>query len=103
MALGATRRDVLLLLLRESTRPVLAGFLPVCSCRGAAHLLHKFSTGSHDRWNLIRGVALLFLTIALLASWLPSRRAMRMDPMVALRTSNPCCPKWREHRKCCAH
>jgi hypothetical protein len=87
MALGATRRDVLLLLLRESTRPVLAGlFAGMLMAVGAAHLLHKvlYGLGTIDGISF-GGVALLFLTIALLASWLPSRRAMRMDPMVALR------------------
>jgi putative ABC transport system permease protein len=31
------------------------------------------------------GVSILFLAIGLLAAYLPSRRAMRVDPMVALR------------------
>ena len=87
MALGATRRDVLLLMLRESTRPVLAGILAgMVMAVGVSHLLHKvlYGLGAIDGISFA-GVAMLFLTIALLASWLPSRRAMRVDPMVALR------------------
>ena len=84
---GATRRDVLLLMLRESTRPVLAGILAgMVMAVGVSHLLHKvlYGLGAIDGISFA-GVAMLFLTIALLASWLPSRRAMRVDPMVALR------------------
>ncbi len=87
MALGATRRDVLLLMLRESTRPVLVGILAgMLLAAGASQLLHKVLYGVATIDGIsFGGVALLFLTIALLASWLPSRRAMRVDPMVALR------------------
>jgi len=87
MALGAKRRDVLLLMLRESTRPVLGGiFAGLCMSLGVSYLLRHILY----RLNMIdgvsyAGVALLFLGIALLASYLPSRRAMRVDPMVALR------------------
>jgi ABC-type antimicrobial peptide transport system permease subunit len=87
MALGATRGDVLLLMLCESTRPVIAGLLAgMLMAGGAAHLIRKvlYGLGAIDAISF-GGVALLFLAIALLASWLPSRRAMRVDPMVALR------------------
>jgi ABC-type antimicrobial peptide transport system permease subunit len=87
MALGATRHDVLLLMLRESTRPVVAGLIAgMFLALGASHLLRKvlYGLGAVDGISL-GGVAFLFLVIALLASWLPSRRAMRVDPMVALR------------------
>ena len=44
-----------------------------------------FETREHDAATFVAAAALL-LTIALLASWLPARRAARVDPVVALRS-----------------
>ncbi len=87
MALGARKRDVLLMMLRESTRPAVAGILAgLCMSIGVSYLLRHILYGVNTIDAVsYGGVALLFLAIALLASWLPSRRAMRVDPMVALR------------------
>ena len=87
MALGAKKRDVLELMLRASTRPVLAGLLAgMVLAIGASYLLRGLLYGLNtiDGLSFI-GVCLLFLAIALLATYLPSRRAMRVDPVVALR------------------
>jgi ABC-type antimicrobial peptide transport system permease subunit len=87
MALGATRRDVLILMLRESTRPVLGGLLAgMCMAVGASHLLRGvlYGLNTFDAISFA-GVSVLFLAIALVAAYLPSRRAMRVDPMIALR------------------
>lgn len=87
MALGAKRRDILALMLRVSTRPVIAGLLVgVCLAGGASYLLRGvlYGLGTVDGISFI-GVSVLFLAIALVAAYLPSRRAMRVDPMVALR------------------
>ena len=87
MALGATRRDVLILMLRESTRPVVAGLMVgMCLALCATHLLRGvlYGLGTVDGVSLA-GVSILFLAIALVASYVPCRRAMRVDPMVALR------------------
>jgi predicted permease len=87
LALGARKRDVLILMLRESTRPVVVGLLVgECLALGASHLLHGVLYGldSIDGISFV-GVSILFLAIGLLAAYLPSRRAMRVDPMVALR------------------
>jgi putative ABC transport system permease protein len=87
MALGAGKRNILELMLREGMRPVLAGLLVGMSLAvGASHLLR----GVLYELNMVDGISfagasVLFLTIALLASYVPSRRAMRVDPMVALR------------------
>jgi predicted permease len=87
MAVGAQKHDVLGLVLRESTRPVIVGLLVgMFLAVGASYLLRGILFGLHtvDVISFV-GVSLLFLVIALLAAYPPSRRAMRVDPMVALR------------------
>jgi ABC-type antimicrobial peptide transport system permease subunit len=87
IALGAKKSDILGLMLRESTRPVLAGLVVgVTLSIGASYLLRGILYGVNivDGISFI-GVSFLFLAIALLATYLPSRRAMRVDPVVALR------------------
>jgi ABC-type antimicrobial peptide transport system permease subunit len=87
IALGAKKRDILGLMLRESTRPVLAGLLVgVTLSIGTSYLLRGILYGVNivDGVSFV-GVSLLFLVIALLATYLPSRRAIRVDPVVALR------------------
>jgi ABC-type antimicrobial peptide transport system permease subunit len=87
IALGAKKRDILGLMLSESTRPVLAGLLVgVTLSVGTSYLLRSILYGVNivDGISFV-GVSLLFLAIALIATYLPSRRAMRVDPVVALR------------------
>jgi ABC-type antimicrobial peptide transport system permease subunit len=87
IALGAKKRDILGLMLRESTQPVLAGLLVgVILSVGASYLLRGILYGVNivDGISFV-GVSFLFLAIALFATYLPSRRAMRVDPIVALR------------------
>ena len=87
MAIGAQKRDVLGLILRESARPVLAGLIAgILLAVGASYLARGLLYGLNGVDGIsFAGVSLLFLTIALLASYPPARRATRVDPMVALR------------------
>jgi hypothetical protein len=87
MAIGAQKRDVLGLILRESTRPVMGGLAGgMILAVGASYVLRQLLYGISrvDGISFI-GVSLSFLAIALIAAYPPSRRAMRVDPMVALR------------------
>jgi len=87
MALGARRSDVFWLILREALVLVVAGIvvgLPIviASTRLASTLL--FGLTPTDPLSL-SAAALLMLTVSIVAGYLPSRRATRVDPMVALR------------------
>ncbi len=87
MAVGAQKRDILALTMRESTRPVLAGLLVgMVLASGGSQLLRGVLYGLNTVDPIsFAGASLLFMAIALVATWLPSRRAMRVDPMMALR------------------
>ncbi|HKR25955.1 MAG TPA: FtsX-like permease family protein, partial [Acidobacteriaceae bacterium] len=87
MAMGAKKRDILKLILGESTRPVVAGLsVGVLLACGVAWLLRHVLYGIHTIDAIsFAGVSALFLVIAVLAAVIPSRRAMRVDPVVALR------------------
>ena len=87
MAIGAANRDILALILRENARPVLSGVAAgVMLASGAAQLLRGVLYGvtTLDPVSFV-APSILFLTIALAATWLPSRHAMRIDPQAALR------------------
>ncbi len=87
MALGARRGNVIALILRDSSRPVLFGLaVGLILASGAAWLLRHVLYGIYLTDPLsFGGVSALLITVALLAAFFPSRRAARVDPMVALR------------------
>ena len=87
MALGADARDIL----RTAARPALAivGFGVVCGVGGAIYLTRFIKASLYgvsplDPVAFGSAAALLSLAV-LLASWIPARRAAKVDPMVALR------------------
>jgi predicted lysophospholipase L1 biosynthesis ABC-type transport system permease subunit len=87
MALGASKGDVLRLVLVESTRPVVAGIaVGLVLAIGVSRVLRTLLYGlkSVDAVSFV-GVSVLLFVIALLAAYLPSRRALRVDPAIALR------------------
>jgi putative ABC transport system permease protein len=88
LALGATPRDVLRLVLGRGARLAIAGIVlgvagAAATTRLLASLLYGVEAG--DPATFV-GVPVLILAVALLASWVPARRAMRADPATALRT-----------------
>jgi predicted permease len=87
MALGADRIEVMKLVLEQAMRPVLIGGLAgVAGCAAVSHVLSSmlFGLSAHDPIAFI-SVPLLLLVVALIASYIPARRAMCVDPIVALR------------------
>ncbi len=88
MALGAGRADLRNLVLRQGMRLAIAGVLiGVCAAVGLVRFIASFLFGV-TTWDPIvfLSVPLLLLSAALVAVWLPARRATRIDPMQALRS-----------------
>ena len=87
LALGAARRDVLVMILREASSLAVVGAVIGVA---AAALLSRyvramlFGISADDPATFVGAVAAMML-VALLAGWVPARRASRLDPMVALR------------------
>jgi len=87
MALGARSRNVLWLVLREALLQVAIGVvigvpLALAGARLIANLL--FGVGATDPMTISIS-ALVMLAVALLAGYIPARRATKVDPLVALR------------------
>ena len=87
MALGAQRRDVLRLVMRQGAGMTLFGVLiGAAAALGLTRLMSSqlFGVTAHDPLTFL-AVALVLIAVALGACYLPARRATRVDPMVALR------------------
>jgi ABC-type antimicrobial peptide transport system permease subunit len=87
MALGADRRDVLWLVLRDALRLVLLGvLLGIPAALAATRLVASqlFGIGAADPVAIVLAT-LVLLVVAAVAGYLPARRATRVDPLVALR------------------
>jgi ABC-type antimicrobial peptide transport system permease subunit len=87
VALGAGGREVARLVVGQSLKLALAGVgAGLVAALAVTRVMQAllFEVSPTDPVTL-GAVALLLVSIALLASWLPARRAAKVDPMVALR------------------
>lgn len=87
MALGAQPGDVMGLVIREGARMTLAGVgIGLAASFGLTRLMASelFSVSAQDPLTFL-GVGVLLTLVALLACYFPARRAVRVDPVVALR------------------
>jgi len=87
LAMGAQREDVLRMILRRAVMLTGAGVgiglvLAFALAHGVANLMYQVSPNDPVVFGSITAT---ITAIALLSSWLPARRAARIDPMVALR------------------
>ncbi len=87
MALGARRTQVFSLVLAEGMKLASLGTLAgIVAALALTRLLSGllYGVSAHDPLTFA-GVAIVLAAIAAIACWIPARRAMHVDPMVALR------------------
>lgn len=87
VALGATRSDVLQLVLRDGLRIGMLGtIIGIAAAVGASRLLSSllFGISPQDPLTFV-GLATCLLLVTVLASWIPARRALKVAPNTALR------------------
>jgi predicted permease len=88
LAVGAQRADILKLVIRQGMRLVAAGLVLGLTASFILTRLMKrllFGVTANDPSTFVV-IAVLLLAVALLACWIPARRATKVDPLVALRS-----------------
>jgi putative ABC transport system permease protein len=87
IALGAGKRDVMRMILRQGLTLAAVGLvLGIAGAAAATKLIERFLYGVQRNDLLtLAGVAGVMMLVAAAACYVPARRAMRVDPMVALR------------------
>jgi putative ABC transport system permease protein len=87
LALGAEKRNILQMVLRQALGLAIAGVaVGLVAALIMSHLMTGLLYGVRPTDPLtFAGVALLLIIVALFACYIPARRAIRVDPMVALR------------------
>jgi predicted permease len=87
LAIGAERKDVLLLVLGQGAKVALLGIaVGIAAALALTRLMSNllFGVSATDPLTFA-GVAMLLTLVALFTSYIPARRAVRVDPMVAIR------------------
>lgn len=89
MALGAQQQHVLRMILGDGLRLILAGVgLGVMMAFGVTRVISNLLFGvSATDPQVFLGVPLLLIAVAVLATYVPARRALKIDPIDALRQS----------------
>jgi ABC-type antimicrobial peptide transport system permease subunit len=88
VALGATAREIMWLVMRQSTKLSAIGVgLGLLAAMAAAQLLRGllYDVQPLDSLSFLGGAA-LFCAVAIAATWLPAKRALSVDPAHALKT-----------------